>query len=439
MKWWSIIVLATVLVGVTGFWINQSNPPEPPLLVVMDSPQMAHSQFDPTEIDAAKLYLEEFPNSPFDIEFFFYDFDQTVTLARMQQQLDQGRQFFITTQPSQLAVSSSSLFSERGQRLLINTSATTTKISGKDDAIVRVIPDTVRVIYELDSAGLFGSAIVNDGRLEILSNTTALTIGNILSGTGDLVLRGSNNYTVSGDNSHSGSLDMGAAILTATQNSSLGSAGQVISDGGTLDVTGLTLPALSVDGPVTLLSNIVTLGDQRFGGDLIFGDNSGEFNSSAGDITFNGRVSAGVNAKDAERSLTVRALDGTVTINDQIGMSLLNNADPDAYETILWTDYEDNKDTNPWAVDVRADTIRLNADVTTFETQRYEGATFVGNNGSNGNIRLLVSLDPSITFVGSVDDSEAGVHTLIMRAISLPGNNDEPTLSVGLKWGKLMS
>lgn len=141
MKWWPIIVLATVLVGVTGFWINQSNPPEPPLLVVMDSPQMAHSQFDPTEIDAAKLYLEEFPNSPFDTEFFFYDFDQTVTLARMQQQLDQGRQFFITTQPSQLAVSSSSLFSERGQRLLINTSATTTKISGKDDAIVRVIPD----------------------------------------------------------------------------------------------------------------------------------------------------------------------------------------------------------------------------------------------------------------------------------------------------------
>jgi hypothetical protein len=51
--------------------------------------------------------------------------------------------------------------------------------------------------------------------------------------------------------------------------------------------------------------------------------------------------------------------------------------------------------------------------------QTYDGSVIIGNNGSNGSTRTLLSLDPLIHFKGTVDDAVANTHTLIARAVSV--------------------
>jgi hypothetical protein len=62
-------------------------------------------------------------------------------------------------------------------------------------------------------------------------------------------------------------------------------------------------------------------------------------------------------------------------------------------------------------------------DIYTLNTQTYDGAVVISNNGSNGLLRTFISQDPSIAFLGTVDDSSAITHTLDVRAISY-----DPTL-----------
>jgi hypothetical protein len=153
------------------------------------------------------------------------------------------------------------------------------------------------------------------------------------------------------------------------------------------------------------------------------------FESSEGNIAFMGTVGAGVGAKNRESSLVVSASNGQVTFNDQVGLAVV---DPDLIQfgTIGYSRYTGQNNTNPWAVDVLANSIVLNANVTSSETQRYTGSTLIGDNGSNGLTRYLISLDPSITFDGSLDDTVKGRHNLILRAISTAANQT-PSITVG--------
>jgi hypothetical protein len=63
------------------------------------------------------------------------------------------------------------------------------------------------------------------------------------------------------------------------------------------------------------------------------------------------------------------------------------------------------------------------ADITTFEQQRFEGNVHIGSNDVNGFTRMLVSLDPSVVFLGDINDTVPGRHTLDVRAISLDASN----------------
>jgi len=61
-------------------------------------------------------------------------------------------------------------------------------------------------------------------------------------------------------------------------------------------------------------------------------------------------------------------------------------------------------------------------DVMTFETQTYNGAVKIGGTGSNGTTRTLLSMDPKITFNGTVDDTQANTHTLVAKAVQVRSN-----------------
>jgi hypothetical protein len=66
----------------------------------------------------------------------------------------------------------------------------------------------------------------------------------------------------------------------------------------------------------------------------------------------------------------------------------------------------------------------------TFETQEYSGPVIVGDNGANGYMRTLLSMDPSITFNHTVDDSGANLHTLCVSALALSADSEQiPTIT----------
>jgi len=179
------------------------------------------------------------------------------------------------------------------------------------------------------------------------------------------------------------------------------------------------LAGLNVTGPVTLASDVVSTGDQTYGAPVTLSvggfQNPLTIQSVAGNVTLNGTVSAGTNAKQAQRSLSLMA-GGRVTIGDQIGLPV---------RQLLFGQYQGTTDTSPYALSVQASEIYLLADVTTFEQQRYIGSVFIGDNGSNGFMRTLISLDPRVSFLGTVDAVIEGLHGLDVRAYSLAASLNE--------------
>ena len=307
-----------------------------------------------------------------------------------------------------------------------------------------IVPTGKTVIYNSDQVGTIGSTLAVDGAIRFTSSNP-FNLVNTVSGAGDLQQRGNGMLTVSGTNTNfSGNLDIDAYQATLNNAQALGT-GHVVANGGQLSVTsGLTLSALHVDGAVTVDTTVKTTGDQVYSGALTFLSSgtaqAPNFVSDSGNVDFVGTVSAGSGSMSAQRSLSVSAPHGSVLFNDQVGRSV-KNLDFTTYLT------SGLLDTSPYALTVTAPTIKLFGDVTTFESQTYDGAVRVGNNTldplspqyrnatpSNGYTRLLVSIDPSITFKGTVDDAETTgkVNGLDVRAISLAAlaaNAPVPTIT----------
>ena len=68
-----------------------------------------------------------------------------------------------------------------------------------------------------------------------------------------------------------------------------------------------------------------------------------------------------------------------------------------------------------------ASTISASGDIATFDSQTFNGALQIGGSGSNGTARTFLSVDPTITINGRVDDTVANTHSLQLIAVSLTG------------------
>jgi len=86
-----------------------------------------------------------------------------------------------------------------------------------------------------------------------------------------------------------------------------------------------------------------------------------------------------------------------------------------------------NKD-NFYRLDVNAQTININSNIMTSEEQIFRGPVKVGGNNLN-KIKYLVSVDPAVTFLSTVSDSGNAEHSLVVRAIKLPGVNSDPKIN----------
>jgi len=288
-----------------------------------------------------------------------------------------------------------------------------------------IIPAGTNAIYDSALIGITGSAIVNSGSITF-SGVNDFNFNNNVSGIGNINQVGVGTLTLSGNNTFTGSININASNLVLASTNAAG-AGLVTSNGGYLSVqTGIVLPNLTVNGLVNLASDIVTAGAQVYNGpvELAAGNAiSGVvtpmvLSSQNGNITFNSTLDAGIGAKAAMRSLTLNAPNGIVTFNGLVG--------EDKYYSEYLTSLATFK--NIYQLIVNAKTTNINANITTFETQIYNTAIVVGDNGSNGLIRLLLSVDPTITFNGTIDDVLKNTHTLIVKAV-LVGTGTSPVIS----------
>jgi hypothetical protein len=180
--------------------------------------------------------------------------------------------------------------------------------------------------------------------------------------------------------------------------------GSVLSNNGLLGVEeGTTLSSLTVNGPVTIVSDIRTTNSQRYGGAVTFASGSAvspmQMTSENADISFLSTL----NSDAANRSLNLDALLGKVSFSDTLGYLAPSGAP---------------KGPSINNLRVNANDILLMGDIYTLNTQTYNGAVVISNNGSNGLLRTFISQDPSIVFLSTVDDSSAVTHTLDVRAIS---------------------
>ena len=289
-----------------------------------------------------------------------------------------------------------------------------------------VIPTATTVVY--DAANLSAltptSAITDNGTLSFTSGLPT-TFANNVSGTGAIAQSGAGALTLTGGNSYSGGTTLAAgSSLIAGSSSALGT-GALNSSGGTFSASGVTLPNLTVNGAVVLASNITSSGNQAYNGAVTINNstNSTTLNSSAGNITFASTLNAGT----TNQSLVLSAISGQVTFNGQVGVATQTyNTGTQSYSPTTYASYQSQSSNNLANLTVSANTINLNADISTRLTQIYNGSLLVGDNGSNGPTRVLLSEDPAITFNGTINDTVAGTHNLFVKAVTIA--NESPSI-----------
>lgn len=300
-------------------------------------------------------------------------------------------------------------------------------------------------IYNVASADTI-SQILGYGTVNLVSSLTlgygnqAFTFNGSFTGGASLIKTGTASMTLASNSTLTENTVLNASTLILGSADAL-DAGKLISNSGDLRMaSGVTLSSLHVTGAATSSSRLTTTGNQIYDGavtvtpvdgqvaDLInYADASYTpagvtLTSANGSITFNSTVDAGARKS---YSLSVNALNGTVTVGDSVGSVQPLNA-----------------------LNINASRVMLLADVLTNNEQSYKGATTVDNNGTPGflyskfvtptrpvetfkaasplYIRTLMSMDPMIRFYDAVNPESANTYSLVMAAIYRGFVNGDP-------------
>ena len=184
---------------------------------------------------------------------------------------------------------------------------------------------------------------------------------------------------------------------------------------------------INASNAMNLRANITTAGNQLYNNDVtVAGDIT--MASTGGSISFMNKVLSQANQS---YSLTVTAAN-LITITDSVGIAVTTTG-----ATLPLTHALAN-------LTVTAPNIRILGDVLTRNNQLFTGAVSIGDNGTKGALyeyyltllslverlkirltlvdpifaRTFISIDPSVTFAGTVDDVVKNTHSLFSAAIT---------------------
>lgn len=188
MKKWTLLLVASLLVGsaaaVWRYWPTDSQSVPVTLLTWRASGKMVGS----SNANTGAFFLEEHPDGPIDLVVANDQWSPEQALIETQAAIRDGVQFFVTAHPSNCAVAIRHLFAGP-DTLAIVTGATTPVLSGRDDYIFRIIPDTRReqraiARYIGDMPGRRLLVVQDEGNLAY-TDPAFQTFSAELSGSGD--------------------------------------------------------------------------------------------------------------------------------------------------------------------------------------------------------------------------------------------------------------
>ena len=184
-----------------------------------------------------------------------------------------------------------------------------------------------------------------------------------------------------------------------------------------LEVTGASSIGGSISTALTFFekNDSATGKKEKWGqyyGDLITLTGNASFNSEGKDIHFNGIR--------GDHNLTVSATTtcgqgkticgGWVVFNGKVGdapfvetnatVVALNGTETAYHSNYDYLNFRSKSTLNVKSISVNADEIYIRADIITSLTQTYNGHVNIGDNGTNGTTRSLISIDPEIRFIG---------------------------------------
>lgn len=142
-RWLLVLPAVAIAVGALAFFSQQRQSSSIPVGIGIDLPLTPGGAIDPSDQNAADLYREENPKSPIQIRYVSNGTNAKQAPAELKKAMEQGIQFFVNTHASSHAVESLQLF-DSDRALSINVSATSTRLSGRDDQFLRIIPDLRR-------------------------------------------------------------------------------------------------------------------------------------------------------------------------------------------------------------------------------------------------------------------------------------------------------
>jgi hypothetical protein len=318
-----------------------------------------------------------------------------------------------------------------------------------------IIPTNNGVNFDQEAVnGPMTSQIVNNGNLYLFadankdfSNTGtggsqgSMVIRNIISGTGQVSIGGTGSVVMINDNTpgtlvntYSGGTNIAPkATLYAYSNNAIGSGPINSSYGNFGTYTDVVLPNLTVDGSITLVSDIKTTNDQIYNGAVFIPTSninneihSTSIESALGNIQFMSTLNSDASKYTSLQQPSVvyiKATEGSVTFNDSVGQPLAG-----ASGTAI---YSNNNMDN---LDVIAKNIYMNADAVTLNSQTYTAENvWIGDNGTNGLIRTMLSVDPSVKVNGNINDaSPKNIHSLKMLALS-----QSPSIIPEIRYGNV--
>ena len=166
------------------------------------------------------------------------------------------------------------------------------------------------------------------------------------------------------------------------------------------------------------------------------------FSTSNANITFGGKLKASLGSKINKTSLilktctTATCAAGEITFDDKVGFEFIDKdmlaTDAERENSGVYSNLIGYNKDNLYRLDVNANIININANIMTWEEQIYRGPVEVGSNDAS-NTKFAVSVDPAVTFLGTVSDSgAAGTHTLVIRAIKLPSGSIDPKINFNI-------
>lgn len=130
--------LLITLVWLGGRWL-----PPAPIQVGLITWMASGAVVGSSEMNAGDLFLEEHPHTRIQLVPVDDEWNPERTPHVIAEAMARGVRFFVSTHPSHCAVASLPLFAD-GRALVINAASTSPALTGRDDFLLRIVPDAIQ-------------------------------------------------------------------------------------------------------------------------------------------------------------------------------------------------------------------------------------------------------------------------------------------------------